>query len=151
MQAIMEASVDVLQTAPEIGPVVAESVRSFAQEPHNRDLIDKLTAAGVNMASQQPEPAAAASAPLAGKTFVVTGTLSGFSREDATAAIERLGGKVSGSISRKTAYLVVGEDAGSKLDKAKALGVELLTEEQFRTLILECASDPTVRPDSGSE
>jgi DNA ligase (NAD+) len=137
MDAIMDATAELLQTAPEIGPVVAESVRSFAQEPHNRELVAKLKAAGVNMASQQPPPDVAAAAPMAGKTFVLTGTLTGFTREEATAAIEGLGGKVSGSISKKTSYLVVGEDAGSKLDKARSLGVELLTEEQFRALILE--------------
>ena len=104
---------------PEIGPIVAASVRAFADEPHNRDLIEKLAAAGVNMASQQPEPSIAAPGPLAGKTFVLTGTLETMTREQAEEAIERLGGKVSGSVSKKTTGLVVGADAGSKLDKAK--------------------------------
>ena len=136
MERILDAPVDVLQTAPEIGPVVAASVRSFADEPHNRAVIAKLAAAGVNMASQQPEVAVAGPGPLTGKTFVLTGTLTQMTREAATAAIEAAGGKVSGSVSRKTSYLVVGEDAGSKLDKAKALGVPLLTEEEFGALIL---------------
>ena len=136
MQAIMDASVDTLQTAPEIGPVVAASVRSFAEEPRNRAVIEKLAAAGVNMSSQQPPPSLSTSGPLAGKTFVLTGTLESMSREEAEAAIERLGGKVSGSVSRKTSYLVVGADAGSKLEKAKILGVQTLTEAEFKALII---------------
>jgi DNA ligase (NAD+) len=137
MDAIMEAPFERLQTAPEIGPVVATSVRSFADEPHNRALTKKLEEAGVNMRSLQPEVAVAGAGPLSGKTFVLTGTLHTMTREEGTAAIERLGGKVSGSVSRKTSYLVVGEDAGSKLDKAKQLGVPLLTEEEFKAFILE--------------
>jgi DNA ligase (NAD+) len=111
-------------------------VRAFADEAHNRALIAKLAAAGVNMASQQPPPEAAAQGSLAGKTFVLTGTLPTMTREDATAEIERRGGKVSGSVSRKTSYVVVGEDAGSKLEKARTLGIPTLTEEEFRTLIM---------------
>ena len=133
----MEVPVEQLQAVPDIGPVVAASIRSFAEEPKNRELIAKLAAAGVNMASQQPPPSLAAAGPLTGKTFVVTGTLSSMSREDATTAIERLGGKVSGSVSRKTSYLVVGADAGSKLEKARELGVTTLTEEAFRAIIEE--------------
>ena len=136
MNAILDAPLEALQTAPEIGPVVAASVRSFAEEPHNRALIEKLAAAGVNMASQQPEPSIVGPGPLAGKTFVLTGTLQTMTREQGEEAIERLGGKVSGSVSKKTTGLVVGADAGSKLDKAKSLGVPLLTEDEFRALIL---------------
>jgi len=135
MQAIMDAPVDALQTVPDVGPVLAESVRAFAAEAHNRALVDKLAAAGVNMASLQPELGTAAPGPLAGKTFVLTGTLESMTREVAQEAIERLGGKVSGSVSKKTSYLVAGADAGSKLDKAKALGVSILTEEEFRAII----------------
>jgi DNA ligase (NAD+) len=135
MTAIMETSVNQLQTVPDIGPVVATSIRSFAEEPRNRSLIDKLAAAGVNMTSQQPAPNVAGAGPLAGQTFVVTGTLASMSREEATAAIERLGGRVSGSVSRKTTCLVVGADAGSKLDKARELGVKTLSEEAFRAII----------------
>jgi DNA ligase (NAD+) len=137
MDAILDASVDVLQGAPEIGPVVAASVRSFADEPHNREVVAKLAAAGVNMASLLPALAGSGSGALAGKTFVLTGALKTMTREEAEAAIAGLGGKVSGSVSRKTGYLVVGEDAGSKLDKARQLGVPLLTEDEFRTLILK--------------
>jgi DNA ligase (NAD+) len=135
MQAIMDAPVDALRTIPEIGPVVAASIRAFAEESHNRALIEKLAAAGVNMASLQPPVDVTAPGPLAGKTFVLTGTLPTLSREEATALIEAGGGKVSGSISKKTSYLVAGEDAGSKLDKAKQLGTPILTEEEFRGII----------------
>ena len=141
MSAIMGASVDALQTVPDIGPVVAASIRSFAEEPANSALIDKLAAAGVNMTSQLPPPDVASPGPLAGKTFVLTGTLPGMSREEATAAIERLGGRVTGSVSRKTSYVVVGADAGSKLDKATALGVPTLTEPEFRAIIGATAAD----------
>ena len=136
MAAIIEAPLERLQTVPDVGPVVAASVRSFADEPRNRELVAKLAAAGVNMASQQPEVAVAAAGPLSGKTFVLTGTLHTMTRDEAAASIERLGGKVSGSVSRKTSYLVVGEEAGSKLDKARDLGVATLTEEEFRKLII---------------
>ena len=139
MERILEAPVETLQTAPEIGPVVAASVRSFADEPRNREVIRKLAEAGVNMASQQPEPAVAGPGPLAGKTFVLTGTLDSMTREEAQAAIERLGGKVAGSVSRKTTYLVAGAEAGSKLEKATSLGVPILDEGQFRALIIEDA------------
>lgn len=137
LETILDASVEELQRAPEIGPVVAASVRSFAEEPRNRAVIAKLAAAGVNMTSQQPEFGRSDSGPLAGKTFVITGTLNGMTREEAEAAIGRLGGKVSGSVSRKTSYLVVGAEAGSKLEKAQALGVATLTEDEFRALIIE--------------
>jgi DNA ligase (NAD+) len=135
MPAIMEASADQLTTVPDIGPVVAASIRGFADEPQNRALIEKLAQAGVNMASLQPPPDAGAPGPLAGKTFVLTGTLTTMTREEAQAAIEALGGKVSSAVSKKTSYVVVGEAAGSKLDKARALGVATLTEEQFRAII----------------
>jgi DNA ligase (NAD+) len=131
----MDAEVDQLQAVPDIGPVVAESIRNFTQEPQNRALIAKLTEAGVNMISQQPAPDVAGPGPLTGKTFVLTGTLASMTREDAQAAIERLGGKVSGSVSRKTSYLVAGADAGSKLQKATDLGIEILPEDRFRAII----------------
>ena len=135
MAAIMDAPVEALQTIPEIGPVVAASIRGFADEPHNRALIEKLAAAGVNMESQQPAPDVNAPGPLAGKTFVITGTLPSMTREDATKAIEELGGKVAGSVSKKTTYLLAGEDAGTKLEKARTLGTPILTEAEFRDLI----------------
>jgi DNA ligase (NAD+) len=136
VEALLEAPAEALQAVPEIGPVVASSVRGFADEPRNRALVAKLAAAGVNMASRQPPPAVAEAGRLSGKTFVLTGTLAGMTREEATAAIEELGGKVAGSVSRKTSYVVVGEEAGSKRAKAAQLGVPTLTEEQFRDLIM---------------
>lgn len=120
---------------PDVGEVVGASVRSFLDEPANAALVDRLLAAGV-----KAEAAGAGEAlppqPLAGRTFVVTGTLDAMSREDAVAAIERLGGKVSGSVSKRTACVVVGRDAGSKLEKARALGVPELDEVAFLALIM---------------
>jgi DNA ligase (NAD+) len=136
LEALLEAPAEALQAVPEIGPVVASSIRAFADEPRNRVLVAKLAAAGVNMASRQPPPAVAEAGRLSGKTFVLTGTLAGMTREAAAAAIEQLGGKVAGSVSRKTSYVVVGEEAGSKLAKATQLGIPTLTEEQFRDLIM---------------
>jgi DNA ligase (NAD+) len=140
MQALLDANLDTLQAIPEIGPVVAESIRMFAEEPRNRALIAKLAAAGVNLETRLPPPApvdAPAAGPLAGKTVVITGTLSSMTREQATEALEQLGAKVAGSVSKKTAYLIAGADAGSKLEKAQKLGVEVLDEAQFLTLIMK--------------
>jgi DNA ligase (NAD+) len=137
MDAMLEAPIETLQRVPDVGPVLAESVRAFADEPHNRALVEKLAAAGVNMVTRQADPAAAPQGKLSGKTFVLTGTLETMSREQAEAHIARLGGKVSGSVSRKTSYLVVGVDAGSKLEKARELAVTTLTEAEFRTLIMD--------------
>ena len=136
MDRMLDAPLEALQTVPDVGPVVAASVRTFADEPHNRALVAKLGAAGVNLSTRQMEPHEAAPGPLAGRTFVLTGTLESMSREAAAAAVERLGGKVSGSVSRKTSYLVVGADAGSKLEKARELGVATLTEDEFKQLIM---------------
>jgi len=135
MTAMLDAPEEQLQAIPEIGPVLAASVRAFADEPHNRALMDKLAAAGVNMESQQPAPDTVPPGALAGKTFVLTGTLPTLSREEATTLIEELGGKVSGSISKKTSYLVAGEEAGSKLQKAQQLGIPTLDEAAFRAKI----------------
>jgi DNA ligase (NAD+) len=136
LDAIMEAPVEALQTIREIGPVVAASVRAFADEPHNRALVSKLSEAGVNMATRLPAPGEAAPGPLAGKTFVLTGTLPTMTRDEAAAAIEGRGGKITGSVSKKTSYAVVGADAGTKLEKAQALGIPILNEEEFRKLIM---------------
>jgi DNA ligase (NAD+) len=136
MTAIRAATVPQLESVPEVGPVVARSVRSFLDEPRNGDVIDRLSRAGVRMEDPAepggPEPVR----PLAGQSFVITGTLASMSREAAAEAIERLGGKVSSSVSRKTSALVVGADAGSKADKARALGVKELDEQQFLAVIM---------------
>jgi DNA ligase (NAD+) len=133
LDAILGAGVEALETVPDVGPVVARSVRAFLDEPANRSLLERLRDAGVKMKADAPAPLGAQ--PLAGQTFVVTGTLSSMSRDEASAAIERLGGKVGSAVSRKTTYLVVGADAGSKLEKAQALGVRTLTEDAFRAII----------------
>jgi DNA ligase (NAD+) len=130
MERLMTESIEALQSVSEIGPVVAASVRAFAEEPRNQELVKKLKAVGVNMDSQAPEPSDQPG-PLAGKTFVLTGTLSAMSREEATAVLERLGAKVSSSVSKKTTCVVFGAEAGSKLEKAETLGVERMDEAQF--------------------
>jgi DNA ligase (NAD+) len=137
MDRLMSASVEELQTAPEIGPVVAESVRAFASEPRNQELVSKLAAAGVNMATLLPEPTVEPEGPLAGKTFVLTGTLETMTREAASELLERLGAKVAGSVSKKTSVVVFGADAGTKLEKARKLGVETWDEQQFRANIIK--------------
>jgi DNA ligase (NAD+) len=109
-------------------------VRAFADEPRNQELVRKLKAAGVNVMSQAPEPSDQPG-PLSGKTYVLTGTLTAMTREDATAALERLGAKVSGSVSKKTTCVVFGAEAGSKLEKAEKLGVERMDEAQFLTFL----------------
>jgi DNA ligase (NAD+) len=136
MERVMAASVEELQTAPEIGPVVADAVRAFASEPVNQALIAKLRDAGVKMTTDLPEPTVEPDGPLAGKTFVLTGTLASMTREEATAALERLGARVAGSVSKKTSCVVAGADAGSKKEKAEKLGVEVIDEDQFRRLIM---------------
>ena len=136
MDGILEAPLDVLQQVPDVGPVVAASIRGFAEEPRNRELVRKLAAAGVNMASLLPPVEQEPPGPLTGKTVVLTGTLASMTREEATAAVERLGGKVSGSVSRKTSFVVAGEEAGSKLEKARSLGIEVLDEQEFKRLII---------------
>jgi DNA ligase (NAD+) len=136
MDRILEAPLEALQSAPDVGPVVAASVRGFADEPRNRALVTRLKAAGVNMESQLPETGTEAG-PLAGKVFVLTGTLSSMTREAAQQALEALGARVTGSVSRKTNYVVAGSEAGSKLEKARQLGVETLDEEAFLALIMK--------------
>jgi DNA ligase (NAD+) len=133
LDALMQANEDQLQQVPDVGPVVAASIARFFAERHNIEVIEQLRAAGVHWA--EGEPMALAAAPLAGKTFVLTGTLPSLSREAAKEMIEAQGGKVAGSVSRKTDYVVAGEDAGSKLVKAQELGITLLTEDQLKELL----------------
>jgi DNA ligase (NAD+) len=143
IERLQQASLEALEAAPDVGPVVARSVRAFLDEPANADLLRRLADHGVRTADPEPdrEPAAPGAAPLAGKTFVLTGTLDALSREDAARRIEALGGKVAGSVSRKTTWLVAGREAGSKLDKARALGVAILDEAQFQALIMNATGD----------
>ena len=138
VDALASASLDQLQSTNEIGPVLAESVRSWLDEPRNQALLGRLRDAGLRMEVPESERAAdGGPKPLAGKTYVITGTLSSMSREQATAALERLGAKVAGSVSKKTTAVFVGEEAGSKADKAKSLGVPLLSESDLLALIPE--------------
>jgi DNA ligase (NAD+) len=135
MAALRAARTEQLQSVGDIGPVVGQSVRSFLDEPRHGDLLDRLAAAGVRMEDPASGDAGPTVGPLSGQTFVITGTLSSLTREAAAEAIERLGGKVSSSVSRKTSALVVGADGGTKLDKARGLGVRELDEAQFLDLI----------------
>lgn len=133
LDAIMDASVDQLLQVPDVGPVVAQSIRTFFDQPHNREVVEQLRACGVHWEEGEPSPAA--QLPLAGKTFVLTGTLPSLSREEAKALLEAAGAKVAGSVSKKTDYVVAGAEAGSKLDKAQALGVAILDEADLRILL----------------
>lgn len=137
MRAITEATPEQLESVQDVGPVVAGSVIAFLEEPRNTRMIDRLATAGVGMEDGVSGDVQPAMRPLTGQTFVITGTLGSMSREAAAEAIEQLGGKVSSSISRKTSGLVVGAEPGTKLDKARALGVRELDEEQFLTLIMK--------------
>ena len=131
IDAIAQASEEDIAAVEGIGPVIAASVREFFDRPQTKAVIDKLARAGVQLAEQRKR----ASGPLLGKTFVITGTLEKWSREEAKALIEAAGGKVSGSVSKKTDYLVAGEAAGSKLDKAQQLGVEIVDEAGLEKLL----------------
>jgi DNA ligase (NAD+) len=135
IDAIAAATLDDLQRVREIGPVLAASVRSWFDEPANRNLVEQFRQAGLKLEGER-KLATAGPQPLAGKTFVLTGTLETMSRDDAQGRIEALGGKVTGSVSKKTSYVVVGADAGSKLEKARALAVPTLDEPAFLNLIM---------------
>jgi DNA ligase (NAD+) len=129
----MDASEEALLAVRDIGPETAREIRAWTQEPQNRRVVERLLAAGI-----RPEPEKVdARGPLAGKTVVLTGGLARLSREEAKAEIERRGGKVSASVSRKTDLVVAGEDAGTKLGKAKELGVRVVGEEEFLALLRE--------------
>ncbi|HNF76538.1 MAG TPA: NAD-dependent DNA ligase LigA [Thauera aminoaromatica] len=135
LDALIAADVDALQQVPDVGPIVAKCIAEFFAEPHNREVIEQLRAAGVHWAEGEPQGSVAGA--LAGKTFVLTGTLPTLSRDEAKARIEARGGKVAGSVSKKTHYVVAGAEAGSKLDKAQALGVAILDEDGLRALLNE--------------
>jgi DNA ligase (NAD+) len=131
MEAIESAALEQLQQAEEVGPRIAESIFQFFREPRNRELVDRLRAAGLQFTHATTRPKAG---PLAGYTLVLTGTLPTLSRDEAKQLIESAGGKVSSAVSKKTSYLVAGEEAGSKLLKAQELGVKILSEEQLRKM-----------------
>ena len=136
MDGLRAATMEQLQETNEIGPVLAESVRSWFDEPGNQRLIARLQAAGARMEVPPEERIVREpDGPLKGRTYVVTGTLAWMSREEAIAAIERLGGKVAGSVSKKTTAVIVGADAGSKAKKAGELGIPMLDEAAFAALL----------------
>jgi len=131
---LINAGVEQLLEVPDVGPTVAASIHTFFAQPHNREVVEQLLAAGVSpkesegLADDRPRP-------LLGKTLVLTGTLPTLSRDEAQVMIEEAGGKVSGSVSKKTNYVVAGEEAGSKLEKARTLGVTVLDEAGLRALL----------------
>jgi DNA ligase (NAD+) len=134
IEALQDASEEAIQEVPDVGPVVAAHVYTFFQQPHNREVIQALRERGVHWPAQKAR-AAPTEGPLTGKTFVLTGTLESMSRDDAGDRITALGGKVTGSVSKKTSYVVAGAEAGSKLTKAQELGVEILDEAAFLKLL----------------
>jgi len=136
LKPIAHAPEEALLQVADVGPVVARSIRQFFDEAHNRQVVEALEAAGVSWPAGEPAPAPkSGNAAAATKTFVLTGTLSGMTREEAKAAIEAKGHKVSGSVSKKTHYVVAGDEAGSKLEKARALGVKVIDGQQLLALL----------------
>lgn len=136
VDALMNASPERLSQINGIGPIMAQAIHDYFQDPHHRAILEDLRSLGLKLTQDsRPTPAQTGGSDLAGKTFVVTGTLAKYQREEIEALIRQLGGKASGSVSKKTDYVVAGEKAGSKLDKAKALGVPVLSEEEFDRLI----------------
>ncbi|WP_284425687.1 NAD-dependent DNA ligase LigA [Acidovorax sp. SUPP1855] len=133
LDAIMDASVEQLLEVNDVGPIVAESLRTFFDQPHNREVVEQLRACGVTW--PEGAPAERAVLPLAGQTIVLTGTLPTLSRDEAKDLLEAAGAKVAGSVSKKTSYVVAGEEAGSKLVKAQELGVPVLDEAGMLALL----------------
>lgn len=133
IDSLMEATEEELTDIRDIGPVIAESLKNWLDNPQNRHFIERLREAGVNMTEQVDKK----DDRFEGKTFVLTGSLSEFTRDQASAIIEAFGGKTSSSVSKKTSYLLAGEDAGSKLTKAQSLGIEIIDEAMFREMIKE--------------
>ena len=144
LDAILDATEEQLLTVSDVGPIVAKSLRTFFDQPHNREVVEQLRACGVTWdESEVGEPAAVTPKLLTGKTFVITGTLPTLSRDQAKDMLEAAGAKVAGSVSKKTDYLLAGSDAGSKLDKARELGVTVIDENALRALFAN--SSETVR------
>ena len=131
MDSILEASLESISMIEDIGPVIAESVYNFFAQDQTRDLIEKLKEAGVYMEYKEET----GDERFFGKTFVLTGSLERYSRDEASEIIERFGGKTSGSVSKKTSYVLAGEEAGSKLTKAQELGIPIISEAEFEEMI----------------
>ncbi len=138
LDAIMDASVEQLLEVEDVGPIVAQALRTFFDQPHNREVVEQLRACGVTW--KEGEAAAQAPKPLAGKTFVLTGTFPTLSREQAKEMLEAAGAKVAGSVSKKTDYVVAGAEAGSKLTKAQELGVAVLDEAEMLAILASSAA-----------
>jgi DNA ligase (NAD+) len=134
LRALAAADVEAIDDIYEIGPAVAESVHAWFRDPANRRLLERLEAAGLRLAEEAEGPSSQA---LQGMQLVLTGTLDGMTRDEAKAAIEARGGRVTSSVSKKTSVVVAGRDAGSKLDKARELGVRTIDEAAFRELLAE--------------
>ena len=131
MDALMAASVETLTEVPDVGAVTARNISEWFAQPQSRHMLQRLREAGVNFESKR----SVADTRFAGKTFVLTGALTKFTRDEATEKIELFGGKASGSVSKKTSFVVVGENAGSKERKARELGIPILTEDEFLAMI----------------
>ena len=131
MDALMNASEEELEQVDEVGPRIAQSIAEFFREPKNRELVKRLKDADLTFTGKKKERGTK----LAGKTFVLTGTLAQFTRDQAKKLIEDAGGRVSGSVSKKTDYVVAGSDAGSKLDKARELGLSVISEDEMKDLL----------------
>jgi DNA ligase (NAD+) len=142
LDAIAAADLETLQEAEEVGPKVGDSIHQFFAEPRNRELVERLREAGLQFTGHKKVKASAG--PLAGLTFVLTGTLPHVSREEAKEMIEAAGGKVTGSVSKKTNYVVAGEEAGSKLDRARELGIEVLDEDALSAMLKKGVSNTNV-------
>jgi DNA ligase (NAD+) len=136
---LLEASAEEIERVPDVGPVIAASVQRFFEQRHNRKVIEELRRHGFHWPRLAPA-AAAAHSPFAGKTWVLTGTLTGLTREEAQDRIRALGGTVSGSVSKKTDYVIAGADAGSKLRKARELGIKVIDEQEFADLLVKAGS-----------
>jgi DNA ligase (NAD+) len=132
LDAIAAAGQDELTAAPEVGPKVAESIHRFFREPRNQALVERLREAGLKFEHKVTRKKGG---PLEGLTFVLTGTLPSMTREEAKARIEAAGGKVTGSVSQKTSYVVAGEEAGSKLDKARTLNIPVIDQARLLELL----------------
>jgi DNA ligase (NAD+) len=139
LEALRDADETALLAIPEIGPKTAAAVLQYFAQPRNRELIERLARAGVRTEAPAEErrPVAAANGPFSGKTVVLTGSLPGRSREEAKVLVERGGGRVAASVSKKTDLVVAGADAGSKLERARALGVTVIDPEAFERLLGE--------------
>ncbi len=132
MEALSQATQEEFEGVFEVGPIVAESIYQFFARPENLAVIERLREAGVNLSAKG---AVKRSAELQGKQFVLTGKLPTLSREQATVLIEQHGGRVTASVSQKTDFVLAGEDAGSKLDKARALGIAVIDEPEFLKMV----------------